>query len=398
MILLPFQLSHSKLGVHYANLYLENDFCLLEQILPFGKGHPFAQQMLSHFEKLSTPLRSIEVYPTVKSQTSRFQERGWSFVEIKDLWQTWSSDEFVSDSERIALDDVEPFDEWEEFILFARHYFVLHASTSHNQPSSLQDPLSTWSIGQKAPTELHVEPVGKSSPKTTRRRFGNVMISSNAFGQRFALNLLGMSLNSREPTYDIFSLDGESQAPQLPSSGPPARMCFTLTDLGDYGIMLVGGRTSPSCALSDCWLFEGGTDPRWRQMPRLPTPLFRHSAVRLGNSSLLLIFGGKKSSSKLSDECFLFNPDKACWQSCQVVGSAPGPCFGSIAFNGISPSDQPGTFRGMLAGGISQNGRINTKQYNWQINAFDLQVCFAPPWSHILNRSQKLYMLLDRLC
>ncbi|UKZ71604.1 uncharacterized protein TrAtP1_012559 [Trichoderma atroviride] len=320
----------------------ENDFCLLEQILPFEKNHPFAQQMVSHFEKLSTPLRSIEVYPTVKSQTSRFQERGWAFVEIKDLWQTWSSDQFISDSERIALDDVEPFDEWEEFILFARHYFVLHASTGHNQPSSLQDPPSTWSIGQKAPTGLHVELVGKSSPKTTRRRFGNAMISSNAFGQRFALNLLGMSLNSREPTYDIFSLEGESQAPQLPSSGPPARMCFTLTDLGDYGIM--------------------------------------HSAVRLGNSSLLLIFGGKKSSSKLSDEIFLFNPDKACWQSCQVVGSAPDPCFGSIAFNGISPSDQPGTFRGMLAGGISQNGRINTKLYRWQINAFDLQptISFSP--------------------
>lgn len=109
----------------YANPYLENDFCLLEQILPFGKSHPFAQQMLSHFEKLSTPLRSIEVYPTVESQISRFQERGWSFIEIKDLWQTWSSEQFVSDSERIALDDVEPFDEWEEFILFARHYFVL---------------------------------------------------------------------------------------------------------------------------------------------------------------------------------------------------------------------------------------------------------------------------------
>lgn len=363
--------------------------------MPFGKSHPFAQQMLSHFEKLSTPLRSIEVYPTVESQISRFQERGWSFIEIKDLWQTWSSEQFVSDSERIALDDVEPFDEWEEFILFARHYFVLYASTSsRNQPSSLQEPPSTWSIGQKVPAGLHVEMIGRSSPKTTRRRFGNVMISSNAFGQRFALNLLGMSLNSREPTYDIFSLDGELQAPQLPSSGPPARMCFTLTDLGDYGIMLVGGRTSPSCALSDCWLFERGTSPRWWQMPRLPTPLFRHSAVRLGNSSLLLILGGKKSSSKLSDELFLFDPDKACWQSCQVVGSAPDPCFGSVAFNGISSSDQPGTFRGILAGGISQNGCINIQQYTWQINAFDLQVCFAP---HILSSSQKLYML-NRSC
>lgn len=343
--------------------------------------------MLSHFVKLGTPLRSIEQYPTLESQANRFQDRGWPRVEIKDLWQTWSSEQFVSDSERIALDYVEPFDEWEEFILFARHYFILHASANCNQGSSPQTSALVDNGSSKTFAGLRVEMLGRYAKKTTRRRFGNSMILSNALGQRYALNLLGMSFNGREPTYDIFSLDGQHQTPpQLPPSGPPARICFTLTDLGEYGVMLVGGRTSPSCALSDCWLFERGVNQRWRMMPQLPVPLFRHSALRLGNSSLLLILGGKKSSTQLSDEVFLFNPQRACWQRCQVVGSAPDSCFGSFVCNSISALTIPGAFRGMLAGGITKNGCIATKQYMWQLNAYDTQVCFTTTlsWLHRL--------------
>ncbi|KAL6852235.1 hypothetical protein J3F83DRAFT_564011 [Trichoderma novae-zelandiae] len=359
----------------------ENDFCLLEQILPYGKDHPFAQQMLSHFVKLNTPLRSVETYPTVESQVNRFQERGWPCVDIMDLWQTWSSERFLSDSERMALDDVEPFDEWEEFILFARHYFVLHASTDSSHASSSQTAEPVADETSKIFPGLRAELTGSIAKDTSRRRFGNSMILSNTLGQRYALNLLGMSLNSREPTYDVFSLDGQHQTPpQLPTAGPPARVCFTLTDLGEHGVMLVGGRTSPSSVLSDCWLFERGINPRWRMMPKLPVPLFRHSALRLGNSSLILIFGGKKSSSKLSDDVFLFNPQKACWQTCRVAGAAPESCFGSFVCNSIPASSLTGDFCGILAGGISKNGCIATKQYMWRINVHDTQptISFRP--------------------
>ncbi|EGR46109.1 uncharacterized protein TRIREDRAFT_80813 [Trichoderma reesei QM6a] len=359
----------------------ENDFCLLEQIIPYGKGHPFAQQMLSHFVKLNTPLRSIEQYPSIESQVNRFRERGWPRVDIKDLWQTWSSDQFLSDSERMALDDVEPFDEWEEFILFARHYFILHASTDSRAGSFPQTIGPITSEPPKQFVGLRAERSDGITKESSRRRFGNSMILNNAFGKRYALNLLGMSLNSREPTYDIFSLDDQHQAPpQLPSAGPSARMCFTLTDLGEYGVMLVGGRTSPSSVLSDCWLFERGANPRWRMMPKLPVPLFRHSALRLGNSSLLLIFGGKKSPSQLSDDVFLFNPQRACWQTCQVVGNAPESCFGSFLCNSSPASSITGDYCGVLGGGILKNGCIATKQYTWRINVNDAQptILFRP--------------------
>ncbi|PTB74105.1 LCM-domain-containing protein [Trichoderma longibrachiatum ATCC 18648] len=359
----------------------ENEFCLLEQIIPYGKGHPFAQQMLGHFVKLNTPLRSIEQYPTMESQVDRFQGRGWPRVDIKDLWQTWSSEQFVSDSERMALDEVEPFDEWEEFILFARHYFILHASTDSSGGSSPQTAEAITRELPKNSVGLRAQMVGSIAKEGSRRRFGNSTLISDALGKRYALNLLGMSMNSREPTYDIFALDGQHPTPpQMPPAGPSARMCFTLTDLGEYGVMLVGGRTSPSAVLSDCWLFERGANPRWRMMPKLPVPLFRHSALRLGDSSLLLVLGGKKSSSELSDDVFLFNPQRACWQTCRVAGTAPERCFGSFVCNSNPASSIAGDYCGILAGGISKNGCIATEQYLWRINVEDVQptISFRP--------------------
>ncbi|KAI6781992.1 uncharacterized protein J7T54_003411 [Emericellopsis cladophorae] len=95
-----------------------------------GQDHPFAKTMLRHFEKLNTPIKSVQQYPTVDSQRERFKDRGWAQVDIWDLWEAWSSSVFMTSAERMALDQVEPFDEWEELMLFGRHYSVLHAQAS----------------------------------------------------------------------------------------------------------------------------------------------------------------------------------------------------------------------------------------------------------------------------
>ncbi|KAK7747003.1 tRNA methyltransferase ppm2 [Diatrype stigma] len=43
--------------IKWASSLGQAEFCLLEQILPDGPDHPFAQTMLHHFEKLKTPLK-----------------------------------------------------------------------------------------------------------------------------------------------------------------------------------------------------------------------------------------------------------------------------------------------------------------------------------------------------
>jgi tRNA wybutosine-synthesizing protein 4 len=74
-------------------------------------------------------------------------------------------------------------------------------------------------------------------------------------------NFAGMGLQTRVDSMDVYSTVLESlQGPQLsnqkPQSSPSSRMCHTITDLGESGSLLVGGRTAPNSAFKDCWLFH----------------------------------------------------------------------------------------------------------------------------------------------
>src|SRR4051794_8818465 len=82
----------------FAPLIETAHFCFLEQMLPCGSNHPFARTMLAHFHSLSTPLKSVSSYPTLSSQVSRFECRGWSHVDACDLFEFWK--DFVSLDEK----------------------------------------------------------------------------------------------------------------------------------------------------------------------------------------------------------------------------------------------------------------------------------------------------------
>ncbi|KAJ4153285.1 hypothetical protein LMH87_009780 [Akanthomyces muscarius] len=181
------------------------EFCLLEQLLPYGRSHPFAQTMLKHFDKLKTPPRSVGHYPTVGDQCERFKSRGWSSVRIWDLWDAWCCGEFVNAQQRASLDDVEPFDEWEEFILFARHYFVLHASAAENL-ETIHDATSTQTSKSSSSKELEIQ--FTTIPGSSKRRFGAPATLQNAEGRSFGLNVMGLGPNARDGSYDVYSLDG----------------------------------------------------------------------------------------------------------------------------------------------------------------------------------------------
>lgn len=340
------------------------EFCLLEQLLPYGREHPFAQTMLKHFDKLKTPPRSVGHYPTVSDQHERFMSRGWSSVRIWDLWDAWCCGEFVNAQERIALDDVEPFDEWEEFMLFARHYFVLHASAAVNPEAmngATDKPIKDTTPRKEV--EMHFSTFTGNS----KRRFGASATLQDAEGRNFGLDMMGLGANAREDSYDIYSLDARASSPPvLPLTGPSPRMCFTITDLGSYGIILVGGRGSPASAFADCWLLKNDSDRNWQATWKLPISLYRHSALRLDGTSLVLVAGGKTNPSQISKDYFLFNPEKG-WLQCKVAGETPKASFGSILCNNHAPSFK-GRFSGILCGGIEETGLVVEEKYEWTLD------------------------------
>ncbi|KAJ6788551.1 hypothetical protein PWT90_06188 [Aphanocladium album] len=340
------------------------EFCLLEQLLPYGREHPFAQTMLKHFDKLKTPPRSVGQYPTVADQRERFKSRGWPSVRIWDLWDAWCCGEFVNAQERQALDDVEPFDEWEEFMLFARHYFVLHASAVEKE-----DDQRIANDAEKNETQtckeidMHLTTISGNS----KRRFGASATLQDAAGQSFGLNMMGLGSNAREDSYDVYSLDGRAGLPPtLPLTGPSPRMCFTVTHLGSYGILLAGGRGSPASAFSDCWILRNDDERNWQSTWKLPIGLYRHSALRLTGTSLVLVAGGKTGPSQISGDYFIFNPEKG-WFQCQVAGDVPTPSFGSILCNRPKESSD-GKQSGLLCGGIERTGLVVEDKYAWTLD------------------------------
>lgn len=353
--------------IQWASGIGKAEFCLLEQILPNGPNHPFAKTMLKHFEKLNTPLKSVKQYPTISSQISRFNSRGWQQVDIWDLWEAWEGDDFITSAERIALDDIEPFDEWEELMLFGRHYFVMHAWAT-----TPETPRQTASKETHNIPRLHVNVTPQPASRPVKRRFGNTTLLLNPEGHHYAAHILGLDRDSRSETYDLWSL-GHSDATscKLPLSGPTPRMCSTLTEMGEYGVLLAGGRGSPSKPLSDCWILKKG-EGKWTKTWDLPTPLFRHSAVRLNGSSLVLVVGGKTGPSNVSIESFVCHPEKG-WLKCEVSGQVPS-VFGAVVCNSPQSTVASGEFQGLLCGGMLQDGTMNLKNYWWHLRMVRSQV------------------------
>lgn len=261
---------------------------------------------------------------------------------------------------------IEPFDEWEEFVLFARHYFVIKAEsyTPASRDATNEARMET-KIGSGAVT-VEVSSVPGAPP----RRFGNSMHVFDALGRQKLVTMMGLGANSRSDTYDLFSLDSDNTVPGISATGPSPRVCSTLSDLGNYGTLLVGGRASPSCVSSECWLTTATEPLQWKVTYKLPVGLFRHAATNLQGSSLALVAGGKINSSDLSGEYYLFDPRKG-WVSCKARGDAPEAVFGANIISFALKHGQTATFSGLYFGGINHDGQFSTNCHYWTLEASD---------------------------
>lgn len=255
--------------------------------------------MLAHFKKLQASIHAIERYLTIEQQSSRFLQLGWPNLEIvRNLWDLWSDDDFTPPTVRRQLDAIEPFDEWEEFALFGSHYFLLAASNAELKSS-------TETRGPDAATIPHDAEIGHTETinLTHYEDPASDSITPRRFTSAFRLDADevaihgGQGQQSRLSQMEVLRRNDSSGTLQpYASQGPAARMCHTITSLGQQGSLLVGGRGSPSQALKDCWLCQDGI---WTEVDSLRAPRYRHSAVGVDldcdtpRGSGVLAFGGK---------------------------------------------------------------------------------------------------------
>lgn len=323
--------------------------------------------MLSHFDKLNSPLKSARAFPSLKDQKRRFSTfDSWKQVEAESLWSLWARG-IVSASEKQSLNQIEPFDEWEEFAMFASHYFLLVASTQApnlmHQLALRQAPSSTMTH------DAEVCCMTSTSRLPVQRRFGaSAMLTSDT-----AIVHGGHGLQGRTDTNIIFRSRSYHSAVNVAS--PKVAIGYhTLTPIDDGLALMVGGRASPDRASAECFLVGG--DSAISVAP-LPHALYRHCAVRvrLGASAKIgvVVFGGKLDSGRVSDSWLLWNGQD--WTNLPVKidtsqlpnqttarSVVPEARFGACMVTG--PNDEPS---GFLLGGMAADTSILLDLWKWEI-------------------------------
>jgi len=366
----------SQALLEWTATYHDVRFCLLEQHLPDGADHPFARTMLAHFQKLSTPLHTIG---TIDAMKQRFVVAAWpeSGIDCRSLWELWSDPTMLSPEQRRTLDAIEPFDEWEEFALFASHYFLLQAERKADQDyvsksyrhsmaasriSVASEPISSNGSDADAENVLHVQEfAGPQVP----RRFAAIVPPATRGQDGDAVGLHGgMGTSERLGDCDTYSWFQTAQH----IDGPPLRhglMCHTITRLGGTNnCILVGGRTSPDKALADCWLRH---NEKWEKVQSLPKGRFRHCAVpvRLPTeprpAHTLIVYGGRTSDGQVLDEWLLWSEETG-WQILRVAGEAPSPRFGAAMI-----TDHEEGISGVIIGGMTSAGRVLSDFWHWSL-------------------------------
>lgn len=367
----------SQALLEWAATYQDVRFCLLEQHLPDGADHPFARTMLAHFQKLKTPLHTIG---TMDAMRQRFAAAAWpeSAIESHSLWELWSEPTLLSPEQRRMLEAIEPFDEWEEFALFASHYFLLLAERKADQDytfkpyrhslaanrASIMPALSISSGASDVEPEnyLHVQEFpGSQVP----RRFAALVPPSSRGQDGDAIGLHG-GLGTQERLDDCDTYSWFETAQHI--DGPPLRsglMCHTMTRLGGTNnCMLVGGRTSPDRAIADCWIRQDGA---WQKVQSLPEGRYRHCAVpvRLPTdprpAHTLLIYGGRTSEGHVLDEWLLWSGESG-WTNLRVVGDHPCARFGAAMI-----TDHKEGISGVIVGGMTSAGRVLNDFWHWNL-------------------------------
>jgi tRNA wybutosine-synthesizing protein 4 len=312
---------------------------------------------MKHFRKLQAPLHSIHSYPSLDAQEKRFTDAGWRQACARSLWDVWSDNSFLTSSQRTSLDAVEQFDEWEEFALFASHYFLLLASTNEGVLNGYSRQTPSCDLNTDPSHPLMFLRYRPATFRSQRRYAAVIPDSSKSLGVHG-----GLGSKSRLLSTDVYAISDSVKSPLRPVPPPEitARMCHTVTALRDSDCLLVGGRTAPTAALNDCWIRK---DDVWRESHRLPSPRFRHCAARLRLSDgedCVLVYGGKSEDGDILNDWLLWDA-RTRWQRLQVVGRAPPARFGAS----IGSIDD---CSGILFGGMTQDGVVLDDFWTWTVS------------------------------
>ncbi|KAL5007139.1 hypothetical protein ScPMuIL_015945 [Solemya velum] len=233
-----------------ANTFSNAVFVMYEQINP---SDGFGVFMQNHFKNIGSPLKCLQTFPSIQSQRDRFTNLGWDKCDALDMNQYYYT--MLSVEERLRVNSLEPFDEFEGWHAKCSHYFVLCAYRGATQT------LLTDVIQAKMAQSLQIleispytcpTPVSFSRPETSKtmqmyshqsvRLSDSLVLTVGGFGEQ-------KSQHCRLPHFaitDTHTFRSTVIVPDLDHNVQVACMYTASVVLKDGTILLVYGRFSPA--------------------------------------------------------------------------------------------------------------------------------------------------------
>ncbi|KAG5519226.1 hypothetical protein PMAC_002314 [Pneumocystis sp. 'macacae'] len=374
--------------INWASFFPYASFVILEQILPSSKNHPFGKTMISYFNKLKTPLYSLDQYPTLESQYKRFLNKGWKNIEAFDLCTFWYYGIDKETKDKVNL--TEEFDEWEEIILFLQHYCLLIAKNFESEKQILlnfppkgfqylnsdeQTQFLNNHIFNNFDSNFLVRAQKISGNGSFHRKFG----ATTLFNRNSIIYHGGISESGRDGKIFIITYKGnivhEFKAEYL-----GIRVCHTLDYFSQDNILFcVGGRESP-CKLSS-------SEQEFNRLTQNTLKTghcvnrYRHGMVKvtLQEETRYILFGGNEKTCQLADKEWMIWSQEKGWEFLETnsknkMQPRSGMCMIWL----------PERKEGIICGGMDKNGVICEDIWTFKINIFNKKwVLELIPWSNL---------------
>ncbi|KAM9342949.1 LOW QUALITY PROTEIN: tRNA wybutosine-synthesizing protein 4 [Pholidichthys leucotaenia] len=311
-----------------AKLLPESLFVMYEQIRP---QDPFGRIMQEHFLKLNSALHALHRYPDTSAQRRRFLDKGWEQCVCRDMNDFYMG--LVSEEERSRVENLEPFDEYEEWHQKCSHYFILTACRGSLTAQALLTPAPVPSICQSRnptgptfqTTAVGVEGLGMASTSLSP---GQVLLTGGWQGGRGS----GARVLLR-------ARDGWRSVSVEPSQDLGVRLHHSSTSLPRGGAVVYGGRSSPLSPAggllkvlpTPAAMWRGGEGAVKVSVEQMvcfgdpPPPRWRHSATVVSHRGrdFLFVFGGKNQSESALGDGYFLSLDQHHWTEIPVEGPAP---------------------------------------------------------------------------
>nr|XP_051678421.1 tRNA wybutosine-synthesizing protein 4 [Oryctolagus cuniculus] len=343
-------------------------FVIYEQMRP---EDAFGQFMLQHFRQLNSPLHGLDRFPDVEAQRDRFLHAGWTACSAVDMNEFYQR--FLPAQERQRMENLEPFDEFEEWHLKCAHYFILAASRGDTFSRTLVFPPSEEfpRIDPASPSGVFPASVATrdiQGPDLKRYGHASVLLSpstiltTGGFGEQDGRHcrVSKFHLLSRDCT---FEWKGSQICSWETGAQWDGRLYHTMTRLSDTQVLILGGRLSP---VNPAWKVlklhlpksennssEGvhvtvtKTDPE-----DFSLSCWRHSTTEVScqNQKYLFVYGGRSVVEPVLSDWHFLHLETMAWVRIPVEGAAPearhshsacGWQGGALIAGGLAASEQP---------------------------------------------------------